>query len=298
MFTILLYITMASNKLSLNDDDDLQEELVPLNVNEPFYGSIADFFGKFFGCCCCFLSCGCCCNPYKTVNRGNRGVITRFGAIKEITSDGLQYVNPISEDLVIVNMMLHSRNLCNQSILTKDNLPIQIDGNINYRVIDKIPDIVQARFNIVNVETAVDVLAHSTLRLVFGKHTLQECLEKRQEFAKEMTAIIGNQAKGWGISIENIQIIDIVIPKHIQDLLATGATAQREAAAQIIMANASVEAAQSMREAANLLNTPAAMQMRLLETYKILAESQNAKIIFMPNQSMDNLTANIIGNKV
>lgn len=100
--------------------------------------------------------------------------------------------------------------------------------------------------------------------------------------------------------IQDIQIIDVVLPKHIQDLLATSATAVREGEAEIIMAKARVQSAHLMREAADSLNTPAAMQMRQLETYKVLAESENAKIIFMPSfssQSMaDNFTANVLGN--
>lgn len=133
---------------------------------------------------------------------------------------------------------------------------------------------------------------------MFGKHTLQECLEKRQEFAKEIKLIIGEQASSWGVVIQDIQIIDVVIPKHIQDLLATSATAVREGEAEIIMAKARVQSAHLMREAADSLNTPAAMQMRQLETYKVLAESENAKIIFMPSlnsQSMaDNFAANVL----
>jgi len=291
---------MASKFLINEEDDDLIEtqNQQSLQANEPCYGLFADCIGQFFGCFCCVLSCGCCCNPYKTVNRGTKGVVTRFGSIKDIKPDGLHYVNPISEKMVFVDMMLHARKLSSQSILTKDNLPIQIDGCVYYKVIDNKQDIIQAQFGVYDVKMAVDELAHSTLRLVFGQHTLQECLEKRKDFAKEMVSIIGNQAKGWGIYIQDIQIIDILIPKHIQDLLASGATAQREAEAQIIMARASVQSAQLMREAADQLATPAAMQIRMLETYKVLAESDNAKIIFMPTQNVDNISANIIGNQI
>lgn len=76
----------------------------------------------------------------------------------------------------------------------------------------------------------------------------------------------------------------------------------REGEAEIIMAKARVQSAQLMREAADQLNTPAAMQMRELETYKILAESENAKIIFMPQSQsrtpLDNLTANIVASTI
>ena len=273
------------------------------HIDEPGFGGCLDFLGRFFGKCCLITCCGCCCYPYKNVRQGNKGVITRFGSIKRVVNSGLHYINPVSEKLTTVNIMLHAHKLESQSLITKDNLSIKIDGCVYWRVRNTDEDIIMAQFGVRNVKSAIDDIAKSTLRFVLGQHTLQECLEKRQEFAKEMMNILGKQAESWGIVIEDIQILDIVLPKHIQDLLASGATAKREAEAQIIMAKANVTSAHMMSEAAEQLNTPAAMQLRMLETYKVLSESQNAKIIFLPslstqNEPIDNLTANLIGNEI
>ena len=280
---------------------------IPVSIRkrpEPCMGTCLDFLGKFFGCFCSTLTCGGCCNscqgnccyPYQSVNRGYRGVISRFGTIKQIVADGLHYVNPVSENLRLVDVMLHVKKLANQSVLTKDNLPITIDGAVYYYVNNNPSDIIKAKYYVSNVNMAVDELANSTLRLVFGQHTLQEALEKRKEFGVEIKKILGKQAASWGIVIQDIQIIDVVLPKHIQDLLSTSAIAVREGEAEIIMAQARVKSAHMMREAADQLNTPAAMQMRMLETYKVLAESENSKIIFMPSTQVDNITANVIGD--
>lgn len=267
--------------------------------SESIWGTFLDVMGKFFGCCCCVITCGCCCYPYRSVSRGNRGIITRFGSAKTVVNDGLHYVNPITEKMVTVDIMTHVKKLSNQAILTRDNLPLTIDGAVFYRINNTVGDVLAAKFKIYNIGLAVEELAHSTLRMVFGKHTLEECLEKRQEFAAEMRNILGDQARAWGVVIEDIQIIEIVLPKHIQELLATGATAKSEAEAKLISAKTDVKAAELLRAAADQLNTPAAMQMRMLETYKVLAESQNSKIIFLPTTSnFDNLTANILANEV
>lgn len=281
-------------RMDINDADEDSERLIASSgQKEPCMAGCFDFLGKVVGCFCLIGCCGCCCNPYVRVNRGFRGIITRFGSIKNIVSDGLHYVNPVSENIVTVDIMLHVKKLSNQSVLTKDNLPISIDGAVYYQCKNTKSDLIKSKFGVYNIVMAVDELAHSALRLVFGKHTLQEVLEKRQEFAAEMKAILGTTASGWGINITDIQIIDIKLPKHIQDLLATSATAVREGEAEIIMAKARVQSAHLMREAADQLNSDAAMQMRQLETYKILAESENAKIIFMPgsfNTIDDNAT--------
>ena len=284
------------------DGEDGEQPAYIRRPTEPCMGRCLDLCGLLCGCFCLATTCGCCCcNPYKTVKRGFRGVITRFGSIKQIVADGLHYVNPVSEDILMADVMLHVKKLCNQTVMTRDNLPITIDGAVYYRRNNNPADIIKANYGVSNVTLAVDELSHSTLRLVFGKHTLQECLEKRQEFAQEIKTMLGSQAARWGIEIQDIQIIDIVLPKHIQDLLATSATAVREGEAEIIMAKARVQSAHLMREAADQLNTPAAMQMRQLETYKVLAESENAKIIFMPAASdlrQDTFNANIVAKEL
>lgn len=287
---------MESEKLIMDDSND-NMIYRKQNNDEPCMGGCLDCLGRFFGCCCLFTCCGCCCYPYKTINPGHKGILTRFGQITKILKEGLHYVNPMSEELSVIDVKMHVKKLSNQSILTKDNLPITIDGAVYYNIKNTDDDIITVKTKVFNVNTAVDELAHSTLRFVFGQHTLQEALEKRKEFAQQIRDILEPQATQWGVHIHDIQIIDVVIPKHIQDLLSRTAVAVREGEAEIVMAQARVKSAHMMREAADQLNTPAAMQMRQLETYKTLAESENAKIIFMPSSQpqLDNLTANIVG---
>ena len=141
------------------DDDEIFEN--KNQTNESCYGSFMDGLGRFFGCLCLFTSCGGCCNPYRTINRGNRGVITRFGTVKKVVGDGLHYVNPMSEQLTTVDMMLHVKKLAKQSILTKDKLPVSIDGCVYYKVNNQAQDIVMSKFGVYNVGLAVDELAHS-----------------------------------------------------------------------------------------------------------------------------------------
>lgn len=292
---------MEDQRLLMAVNGEPDEEPIAVRKNpETCMAGCLDCLGQCCGCFCLIACCGCCINPYKRVVQGYRGIVTRFGTVTRILSSGLHYVNPVSENLYLVNTKLNVRKLTSQDILTKDNLAIKIDGAVYYRIQNNPKDIVMSQLGIQNVDAAVNELSHSVLRLVFGQHTLQEALEKRREFAAEIRNILDQQATRWGILIEDIQINDVVIPKHIQDLLSTSAVAMREGEAEIIMAKARVQSAQLMREAADQLNTPAAMQMRVLETYKVLAESKNSKIIFLPlpDSKMDNLTANLVGDNL
>lgn len=284
--------------MDVNGDDDNLSNFIAKKNKEPCMATCFDCCGNLCGTLCLFTCCGCCCNPYKRINQGFKGLVTRFGALSKIVEPGLHYINPISEEIFSIDTKLQVAKLDSQYIITKDNLSIKIDGSVYYKINNTDKDVVIAKTTVKNVDLAVSEMSHSALRAVFGQQTLQEALEKRKEFATEIKNIVREKAIGWGILIENVLINDITIPKHIQDLLARSAVATKEGEAELIMAKARVQSAHLMREAADQLNTPAAMQMRQLETYKTLSESQNSKIIFMPNtiSNIDNISANIIGN--
>ena len=117
-----------------------------------------------------------------------------------------------------------------------------------------------------------------------------------RQYAKDIKEIVDESVKNWGVHIISLQIKDIKIPINIMTSLSSAVTAERDAQAKIITAKANVEAAQLMRQAADILDTPAAMQTRSLEVIDRLAHSQNAKVIILPSDL--NLNANIRSNVV
>lgn len=261
----------------------------PTAYNTPWLGNFLEVIGSCFGCCCMFASCGCCCNPYKTVQPGHRGIVNRFGRIRDVLDPGMVYVNPFTEELIPVNMMTHVKSLDSQEVLTKDNIPLTIDGDVFWRRTDP----VASAYSITNLTYSIDQIAHAALRDVFGHFELNDCLTHRDEVSGQMQNLVASQVAGWGIIIESIRIRDIRVPKHIMELLASAATAKREAAAMLIKAEANVTAAKSMREAADLLSTPAAMQMRALEVYERIGLNENSKLIFLPADGRINPTINV-----
>ena len=292
---------MMQENLFINEE---KENLLPnssiKSYSDPCWGSFLDFMGKFLGYCCLLPppigSCGCCCNPYKSINQGSKGIIQRFGRIVDLKDPGLEYVNPLTEKLIVVDIMAHVKELSNQEVMTKDNLPVTIDGDVYYRRVD----VIKATYSIYNLSYAIDQLAHAALRNVFGNYTLQECLEKRNEIAQTIQDILKDQVYNCGVVVEQILIRDIKVPNHIRDLLASSAIAKRDAEAKIISAKADVEAAKLMREASDVLNTDSAMQIRFLETYNKLATSQNTKIIFMPadHRQLNNIMSNMMAKEI
>jgi erythrocyte band 7 integral membrane protein len=118
-----------------------------------------------------------------------------------------------------------------------------------------------------------------------------DCIENREAIASEIEDIIGPAAKLWGVKIESILIKDLSFSKELQESLSSAAQAKRIGESKVIAAKAEVDSAKLMREAADILNTQSAMQIRYLETLNGMAKTPHTKIVFLPssgnNQQVD-----------
>lgn len=239
---------------------------------------------RFYGNCCGNLStwiCCCCPNPYKSVPESQFGVVKEFGKYSKTLRPGLHYLNPIVETLTLVDSREKVIDLQKQSIMTKDNVNVTIDAVVYYRI----EDAYRALFSVQNVEQAVAEIAKTTLRDVFGHTLLQEALETKEKMAKYIRETIEKPTYHWGVTITRVLIQEILFSKDLQQNLSAAATAKRIAEGKIISAQADVDSAKLMREAADQLNTRAAMQIRYLDALTTLAKANNTKVIFMPGES-------------
>jgi len=103
--------------------------------------------------------------------------------------------------------------------------------------------------------------------------------------AQSIREIIGDVAEGWGVAVESMLIKDIIFSRELQDSLSMAAQSKRIGESKIIAARAEVEAAKLMRQAADILSSAPAMQIRQLEAYQSMAKSANSKVIFVPTSS-------------
>jgi regulator of protease activity HflC (stomatin/prohibitin superfamily) len=238
---------------------------------------------RCYGNCCGTLTtwcCVCCPNPYRSVSQYEYGVVKEFGKFTKVLPPGLHYLNPVVETLTLVDSREKVIELKKQSIMTKDNVNVTIDAVVYY----KIEDAYRALFAIENVELAVAEIAKTALRDVFGHTLLQESLETKEKMAKHIRELIEKPTYGWGVTITRVLIQEILFSKDLQQNLSAAATAKRIAEGKIITAQADVDSAKLMREAADQLNTRAAMQIRYLDALTTLAKAGNTKVIFMPGE--------------
>lgn len=236
---------------------------------------------------CCII----CPNPYKPVSQGNVGLVTKFGRFSRAVDPGLVKVNPLSERLIQVDVKIQIVEVPRQVCMTKDNVTLNLTSVIYYHITS--PH--KAAFGISNIRQALVERTQTTLRHVVGARVLQDVIERREEIAQSIGEIIEEVAAGWGVQVESMLIKDIIFSNDLQDSLSMAAQSKRIGESKVIAARAEVESAKLMRQAADILSSAPAMQIRYLEAMQAMAKTANSKVIFLPatNQTMPADLANL-----
>ncbi|KAI9144495.1 hypothetical protein BKA69DRAFT_797540 [Paraphysoderma sedebokerense] len=235
------------------------------------FGGVLGFFGSIPCCLCCP-------NPFRIVDQGSVGLISKFGKCTRVVDPGLHQINLMTETIRTVDIKIQISDIPRQYVMTKDNVGINIDSVIYWHVVDPYATV----FLVSNVQSALVERTQTTLRHIFGTRSLQECIENRETIAVEIQRLIDEPAKSWGVKIESVLIKDLQLTAELLETLSSAAKQKRIGESKVIAAEAEVSAAKLMREASDILNTPAAMQIRYLETVTTMAKSAGSKVIFMP----------------
>jgi len=271
-----------------NASNDVVPEQFTDDLKNPFYenclrscGSCQAFFCTWV-CCCCGNA------TYKQIGEAQYGIVTEFGRFSKILPPGLHYINPVTEKISSFDLRERVVDLAKQSLLTKDNVSVTLDAILYYKVVD----VYKASFEVENLELAIREITRTTLKDVFGHVTLQEAFEQREKISEKIRDILDPITMTWGADVTRVLIQEILLSVDLQKGLSSAATAKRSAEGKIIEAQANVDSAKLMREASDVLNTAAAMQIRYLDAITGLARAPNTKIVFLPSAggSEDSLT--------
>ncbi|ORZ04383.1 hypothetical protein BCR42DRAFT_199021 [Absidia repens] len=243
-----------------------------------FYASMMSGIGNCIGflgtipCCVCFP------NPYKRVQQGSVGVVTRFGRFQRLVDPGLVKVNPVTESISKSSIKISISDIGRQEIMTKDNVSIAIESVLFWHIVDPY----EAHFGVTDVEFALIERARTSLRDVCGSHFLQDLIENRDVVSAEIKKIIDPIAQKWGVKIEATLVKDITFSKQLMESLASAAMATRLGEAKVITSKAEVEVAELLKQSSEILSTKAAFQLRYLETLISMSKAgQGPKTLFM-----------------
>ncbi|PWN49837.1 hypothetical protein IE53DRAFT_387927 [Violaceomyces palustris] len=256
----------------------LNENIGLENVQHGFYGSMINCLGVIGGTFGQLPCCFCCPNPFKEIKQGSVGLVSRFGKYYKSVNSGLVQINPCSESIRVVDIKIQISEVPQLVVITKDNVSITIDSVLFWHVTNP----VRAAYGISDVRAALIERSQTTLRHVVGSRNLQSLISDREQVAAEIEEIVESVAEKWGVQVESILIKDIFFSKELQESLSSAATQRRIGESRIVRARAEVDAARLMRQAADILASPAAMQIRQLEALQTMAKNANSKVIFVP----------------
>jgi len=255
------------------------QDLGTQEVTHGLYGSLLQGLGTCVGFCGAFPCCPLP-NPFRNVQQGSVGLVTRFGQFYKSVDPGLVQVNVCTEGLRIVDVKIQISPIGRQTVITRDNVNVEIDSVIYFQIVNPY----RAAFGISDLRQALTERAQTTLRHVVGARAVQSVVTEREAIAFEIAEIVGDVADKWGVAIEGILIKDIIFSPEVSASLSSAAQQKRIGESKVIAARAEVDSAKLMRQAADILASPAAMQIRQLEALQQMAKSANSKVVFVPMQ--------------
>lgn len=206
-------------------------------------------------------------------------VILRFGNFHGLKGPGIIYVVPFIDYARFVDLRILTLNIPAQSVITKDNVPIAIDGVVFFNVIDT----QKAIISIQDYRFAISQYAQNSLRDVVGGLSLDEVLSERERIQKEMCDHFQEKVKEWGIHVDSVRILDIQMPEDLKRVMSRQASAEREKRATIIKAEGDKLASVNLAEAAKIMKeNEGAMMLRTLQSIDGLGASPSNTVILFP----------------
>ena len=207
-----------------------------------------------------------------------RGVIFQLGRFWSVKGPGLILVIPFIQQMVRVDLRTVVMDVPSQDVISRDNVSVGVNAVLYFRVID--PQ--RAIINVEDFYAAVSQLAQTTLRSVLGQHELDEMLAERDKLNAHIQEILDQQTDHWGVKVANVEIKHVDIDESMIRAIAQQAEAERARRAKIIHAEGEMQAAEKLRDAAEILGqSPASLQLRYLQTLVTVAnENESSSIVF------------------
>jgi regulator of protease activity HflC (stomatin/prohibitin superfamily) len=214
----------------------------------------------------------------KILREYQRGVVFTLGRFTGVRGPGLIILIPFIQQMVRVDLRTIVLDVPTQDVISKDNVSVQVNAVIYFRVVDPERAIIQVE----EFLEATSQLAQTTLRSVLGKHELDEMLAERDRLNKDIQDIIDTQTDAWGIKVANVEIKHVDLNENMVRAIAKQAEAERIRRAKVINALGEQEAAEKLTEAARILATESgAMQLRYLGALQEFA-GEKASTVVLP----------------
>jgi regulator of protease activity HflC (stomatin/prohibitin superfamily) len=213
----------------------------------------------------------------RVLTEYERGVMFTLGRFTGVKGPGVRLVLPAIQMMKKVELRTVVLLVPKQDVISRDNVSVKVSAVVYFRIVD--PE--KAILNVVNPYEATSQLAQTTLRSVVGQHELDEMLSQREKLNVAVQQSLDQSTAAWGMKVTNVEIKDIDLDETMIRAIARQAEAERVRRAKVIHAEGERQAAQTLAEAARLLQSePASLQLRYLQTLADISNEKSSTIVF------------------
>jgi regulator of protease activity HflC (stomatin/prohibitin superfamily) len=222
----------------------------------------------------------------KVAAQWEKAVVLRLGKFHKLAGPGMFWIVPILDTLPTwIDHRVMVTPFAAQKTLTKDTVPVDVDAVLFWVVWDA----EKAALEVKNYEAAVDWAAQTALRDIIGRMVLADILTGRSLLDQELQQVIDERTTPWGVTVQSVEIRDIVIPQDLEDAMSRQAQAERERQARVILGESEKQIAASFSEAAqSYVDNPTALHLRAMN---MLFEGlkQKGALVIVPSSAIDTM---------
>lgn len=229
----------------------------------------------------------------KYADQWEKAVVLRLGRYRGLRGPGFFTIVPLLDRVgYYIDQRVRTAAFGAESCLTRDTVPVDVDAIAFWVVHD--PE--RAALAVQDYERAVVLAAQTALRDAIGKHNLDELIQSRQELGRALREALDSKMHNWGITVQSVEIRDVIIPQALEDAMSRQAQAERERQARITLGTAETEIASKFVEAAERYReNPVAINLRAMN---MLYESivKRGSLMVVPSGLADSLNlASVMG---
>jgi regulator of protease activity HflC (stomatin/prohibitin superfamily) len=222
----------------------------------------------------------------RVAQQWERAVVLRLGRFIGLRGPGLFWIIPLVDSVArSIDQRVITTTFAAEQTLTSDTVPVNVDAVLFWVVYD--PE--KAALEVQNYALAVSWAAQTALRDIIGRTSLADLLRGREKIEQELQRLIDDRSTPWGVTVQSVEMRDIVIPQQLQDAMSREAQAAREKQARIILGEAEMEIAQSFETASRVYqNNPTALHLRAMNMlYEGLKEK--GALMLVPSTAVESM---------
>jgi regulator of protease activity HflC (stomatin/prohibitin superfamily) len=222
----------------------------------------------------------------KVASQWEKAIVLRLGKFHRLAGPGLFWLIPFVDTLANwIDHRVMVTPFSAEKTLTKDTVPVDVDAVLFWVVWDA----EKAALEVADYKAAIAWAAQTALREIIGQSMLADILVGRAKMDADLQKIIDERTTPWGITVQSVEIRDVIIPPDLEDAMSRQAQAERERQARVILGESEKQIAGSFAEASQAyINNPTALHLRAMN---MLFEGLKEKgaLVIVPSSAVDTM---------